>query len=279
MSKKQIKTLLSYVAAVLLLCALTIASLNIGSIQASFGEIVGAMFGHGSENADIIIDLRLPRILVALLGGTAIAVSGVLLQAVLRNPLADPGIIGVSSGASLVAVILAAFLPGLSYFTPLLSCFGGLLAFALVYSLSWKSGLSPIRIILVGVAVSSMFTGIMSAFDSGTGSSYAGAASIVDGNITLKSWSDVYTLLAYVAIGLILAMLVANRCNLLALSDQTATSLGVNVNKSRIAISLIGVVLASIATSIMGPISFLGLIVPHVARLLVGSNHKVLIPY
>jgi iron complex transport system permease protein len=156
---------------------------------------------------------------------------------------------------------------------------GGILACVIVYSLSWKSGLNPLRIILVGVAVNSMFTGLISAFNSGTGSEYSGVASIVNANITMKTWSDLQTLLVYSVIGLILALIVSNQCNLLSLEDKTARSLGVNVTTARVVVSLVAVLLASISTAIVGTISFLGLIVPHIARLLVGSNHKVLIPY
>lgn len=212
-------------------------------------------------------------------GGAATAVSGVLLQAVMKNPLADPGIIGVSSGASLAAVLITAFLPSAFFFTPFIAFLGGMVAFLLVYSLSWKGGLSPLRIILVGVAVNAMLTGLMSAFNSGTGSSYSGAASIVNANITQKTWDDFGTLVVYVVVGIIASFFVCGRCNLLALEDKTARSLGVNVTRSRIVISVIAVLLASISTAVIGPISFLGLIVPHIARLLVGSDHKVLVPY
>lgn len=142
-----------------------------------------------------------------MLGGAATAVSGVLLQAVMKNPLADPGIIGVSSGASLVAVIVTAFFPSLFFLTPMLAFIGGLVAFLLVYSLSWKGGLSPLRIILVGVAVNALCTGLMSAFNSATGSSYTGVASIVNANITQKTWDDFQTLAVYVVIGLVASFL------------------------------------------------------------------------
>jgi iron complex transport system permease protein len=214
-----------------------------------------------------------------MLGGAAMAVSGVLLQAVMKNPLADPGIIGVSSGASFVAVLVTACFPMLYNFTPLFACVGGCTACALVYLLSWKSGLSPLRLILVGVAINTMFTGLMSAFNSGTGSNYSGVASIVNANITQKTWDDFRLLVCYAVIGLILSLLVTRYCNLLSLEDKTVRSLGVNVTAIRLIISFVACLLASISTAVIGPISFLGLIVPHIARLLVGSNHKVLMPY
>ena len=269
----------AFVVTAVALVALFFVAVNTGSLQVSPEQLVSGLFVEYDDTVATIYDLRFPRIFIAMVGGAALAVSGTLLQAVIRNPLADPGIIGVSSGASLAAVLVTAFAPALFYFTPLFAFAGGLIAFALVYSLSWKGGLSPLRIILVGVAVSAMFTGVSSALDSGTGSSMSSVTSIVDANITMKTWSDFWTLLAYAAVGLVLALCVRKRCDLLALSDQTARSIGVNVDRTRVFVSCVAVLLASISTAIIGPISFLGLIVPHIARLLVGSGHKTLIPF
>lgn len=261
------------------LIALFFVAVNTGSLQVGPMQLLGGLFVSYDETVSTIYDLRLPRILIAMVGGAATAVAGVLLQAAIRNPLADPGIIGVSAGASFAAVLVTAFFPMLLFFTPVFAFVGGLVAFGLVYSLSWRGGLSPLRIILVGVAVGAMFTGLMSAFDSGTGSTMSGVASLVDANITMKTWDDFATLAVYAAIGLALALLMAKRCDLLALEDKTARSLGLNVDRARIATSAAGVLLASVSTAIIGPISFLGLLVPHIARILVGASHRVLVPY
>ena len=273
------KKILSFVLTAVGLFILFIFAVNTGSLKVTPSELFCGLFIEYNPDVATIYDLRFPRIFIAMLGGAATAVSGVLLQAVMKNPLADPGIIGVSSGASLVAVIVTAFFPSLFFLTPMLAFIGGLIAFMLVYSLSWNGGLSPLRIILVGVAVNALCTGLMSAFNSATGSSYTGVASIVNANITQKTWDDFQTLAGYVVIGLIASFFVTNQCNLLSLEDKTARSLGMNVTRSRIVISVTAVLLASISTAVVGAISFLGLIVPHIARLLVGSNHKVLVPY
>ena len=273
------KKILSFVLTAVGLFVLFIFAVNTGSLKVTPSELFSGLFIEYNPDVATIYDLRFPRIFIAMLGGAATAVSGVLLQAVMKNPLADPGIIGVSSGASLVAVIVTAFFPSLFFLMPMLAFIGGLIAFLLVYSLSWKGGLSPLRIILVGVAVNALCTGLMSAFNSATGSSYTGVASIVNANITQKTWDDFQTLAVYVVIGLVASFFVTNQCNLLSLEDKTARSLGMNVTRSRIVISVIAVLLASISTAVVGAISFLGLIVPHIARLLVGSNHKVLVPY
>lgn len=261
------------------LIALFFVAVNTGSLQVGPMQLLSGLFVSYDETVSTIYDLRLPRILIAMVGGAATAVAGVLLQAAIRNPLADPGIIGVSAGASFAAVLVTAFFPMLLFFTPVFAFAGGLVAFGLVYSLSWRGGLSPLRIILVGVAVGAMFTGLMSAFDSGTGSTMSGVASLVDANITMKTWDDFATLAVYAALGLALALLMAKRCDLLALEDKTARSLGLNVDRARIATSAAGVLLASVSTAIIGPISFLGLLVPHIARILVGTSHRVLVPY
>lgn len=273
------KKAVSFIGILIGLMALFLFAVNTGSLKVTPIELFRGLFWEYNRNVATIFDLRFPRIFIALLGGAATAVSGVLLQAVMKNPLADPGILGISSGASLTAVLISAFFPSLYFFTPTFAFLGGMAAFLLVYGLSYKEGLSPLRIILVGVAVNSMFTGLMSAFNSGTGSNYSGAASIVNANITLKTWDDFNTLLIYSLVGLFASLLVVKKCDLLALEDKTARNLGINVTASRTVISVIAVLLASISTAIIGPVSFLGLIVPHIARLLVGSNHRVLIPY
>lgn len=277
--KKTARAAISFIIMILLLAALFFAAVNIGSLKVSFSELLKGLFVEYNENVATIYDLRFPRIFISMLAGAAVAVSGVLFQAVLKNPLADPGIIGISSGASFTAVLITAFAPSLFFFTPLFAFLGGVFAFVLVYSLSWKGGLSPLRIILVGVAVEAMFSGLSSALNSMNGGNMSGVASIVNGNITMKTWDDVYTLLPYVIIGLVLAVVFTKICNILSLEDKTARSLGINVNAMRIVISMIAVLLASISTAVAGVISFLGLIVPHIGRILVGSDHRALVPF
>ena len=270
---------LSFGVMAAMLVILFFLSANLGSLKVTFVQMLKGLFVSYDQDVATIYDLRFPRILISMLAGAAIAVSGVLFQAVLKNPLADPGIIGISSGASFTAVLVTAFAPNLYFFTPLAAFVGGVIAFLLVYILSWKGGLSPLRIILTGVAVNAFFTGLSNAFNSMSGGNLSGVASIVEGNITQKTWDDVTTLFPYVLVGLILACIYIGECNLLSLEDKTARGLGLNVNQTRIVISLVAVLLASISTAIAGAVSFLGLIVPHIGRILVGSDHKRLIPF
>lgn len=276
---KRVKTAAAFLvttAAILVVFYLSILS---GGLKVTPTELFRGLFVEYDRNVAIIYDLRFPRIIVALLGGAMMAVSGVLMQAVMRNPLAEPGIIGVSSGAALAAAVAVSFFPAMSALAPAFSFLGGMAAFALVYALAWSKSLSPLRLILIGIAVDTLFKGMSDIFTAAAGGSYSGAASIIEGNISLKSWADVKIMAVYAVVGLLLSLLTARSCNLLALSDQTAASLGVNVNATRIVISAVSVLLASICAAVIGSVSFLGLIVPHIARLLVGSDHKLLIPY
>ena len=177
--RKTAKAAISFIVMIVLLVALFFAAVNIGSLKVSFPELLKGLFVKYNEDVATIYDLRFPRIVISMLAGAAIAVSGVLFQAVLKNPLADPGIIGISSGASFAAVLITAFAPTLFFFTPLFAFLGGVIAFVLVYSLSWKGGLSPLRIILVGVAVDAMFTGLSSALNSMNGGNMSGVAAII----------------------------------------------------------------------------------------------------
>lgn len=277
--RENIKVSISFVLVICLLALLFFASLNIGSIKIGYGQLFRGLFVSYDDKVATIYDLRFPRIIISIIAGAAIAVSGVLFQAVLKNPLADPGIIGISAGASFFSVLITAFFPSLYLMSPVFACVGGVIAFFLVYLLSWKEGLSPIRIILVGIAVSAMFAGLSASLNFGTGSNISGVASMVNGNISMKTWDDVHLLLPYISIGLCVSILFSGTCNLMFLDDKTINSLGVDVNLKRILISIVACILASCSTAIVGPIGFLGLIVPHIGRLLVGPDHKKLIPF
>ena len=154
------KVVFTYIITAVMLLVLFVIAVRTGSIKVSVTEVYNGLFVKYDQKIATIYDLRFPRIFIAMLGGAAMAVSGVLLQAVMKNPLADPGIIGVSSGASFAAVLVTAFFPLMYNFTPLFACIGGCTACALVYMLSWKSGLSP-ETYTCRCCINTMFTGLM----------------------------------------------------------------------------------------------------------------------
>jgi iron complex transport system permease protein len=273
------KKLISFIAVIVLLVVVSLYSMVTGSIDIGLGELITGLFTGTNENVEIIKDLRLPRIIIALFAGACLSVSGVLLQAVLRNPLAEPGIIGVSSGAGFVSILMVSFFPTLYFYTPLFSFIGGALAFLLVYLFAWKSGLDPLRMILIGVAINAVFTGLSQLLASMDASSMMSGVSVTTSTLTMKTWNDVEIIVIYGTIGLILSMLVYAWCNHLGLEDKTLRNLGFNVNRARFVISILAVLLASIATAVAGMFAFVGLLIPHIGRILVGTDHKVLIPF
>lgn len=275
MKKKIIAILLVY----LLLLALFFCSVNMGSIQVGFFQLWKGIFLAYDPEVITVFDLRFPRILIAILAGGGLALSGVLLQAVLKNPLADPGIIGVSSGAQLVTVLIAAFFPILQGQVTLFSFLGGMAAFFLVYVLSLKNGYSYLRIILIGIAVEAVLTGLAKAVNSFSGGNVSAVTAVVEGTITMKTWEDVRTMTLFVVPGLVLALFCMHWCDLLGLEDKTVRGLGLNVKKIQLLISLVAVLLASSCTAIVGVVGFLGLLVPHIGRLFVGHEHKYLMPF
>lgn len=273
------RALLAFLTVIVGLILLFFFSVNTGSIHLSFGQLVRGLFVEYDSAVASVYDLRFPRILIAMMAGAGLACAGALFQAVLKNPLADPGILGVSSGAGFAAVVAATLFPQFYFFTPLFSFLGGLLAFGLVYSLAWKGTLSPLRIILMGVAIQALFSGLSSGINSMSGGNQSGVASIVEGTITLKTWGDVKVLAGFVLVGLVLSRAAASWCNLMGLEDKTIRGLGVRVDRVRLLVSLIAVLLVGGCTAIVGTVSFLGLLVPHIGRILVGNEHRLLLPF
>ena len=273
------KKIVSMLIVLILLPLAIIYSATTGSIDVTAWELVKGLFTGADENVNIIKDLRFPRIIISLFAGAALAVSGVLLQSVMRNPLAEPGIIGVSSGSAFVTLVVLTFFPTLYFFTPLLAFIGGALAFLLVYSLSWKSGLNPLRMILIGVAINAVFTGFSELLMSSNASSMMQSVSVTHSTLTMKTWNDVQIIVIYGSLGLLVAFFLNAWANHLSLSDATLHNLGFRVNLARFVISVVAVLLASIATAVAGMFTFVGILVPHIGRTLVGSDHKWLIPF
>ncbi len=272
------QTAVQFVLLAMLLLGLIFLSINLGSIHVGFGQLLRGLFVQYDSDVAAIYDLRFPRVLISAMAGAGLAAAGTLLQAVLKNPLADPGILGVSGGAGFAAALATALLPQFYFIMPLFSFVGGLFAFALVYVLAWKGSLSPLRMVLVGVAVQSFFTGLSSAMNSMSGST-SGVAAIVEGNIAMKTWQDVRVLAFFCIPGLLAALLCWHKCNLLGLEDKTLRGLGIQVDHVRFWISLVAVWLVGGCTAIAGAVSFLGLLAPHIGRLFVGSDHRKLLPF
>ena len=274
------KKTLYIVASIIFLFFVALTSMKMGSLEISYIELIKGIFtGSNEGNMSIIRELRFPRIIIAILVGGNLAICGVLLQVVVKNPLADPGITGISAGASLVAVLIMVLFPGLNNFKSLLSFGGGLISACLVFSIAYDKGFSPLRIILAGVAMNAMLSAMSSILTTINSTGVSSVTNWLNGSIATVTWSDVKLLFIYSIIGILISFTLSQTCNLMSLGDKSAKSLGVDVNKQRILISAVAVFLASISTGVAGIISFVGLIVPHIGRFIIGSDHKYLIPF
>ncbi len=251
----------------------------VGTMKISVPDIVHTLFNkEEGPMRQVIWNIRLPRTIVAGLVGTNLAVSGCILQGVMRNPLADPHIIGISSGAGLAGIIILILFPQLSYLVPPAAFIGAMGAAILIYMLAWKGGIQPLRVILAGVAVSSLLSALISGLLVFYSDRVSGALMFMSGGLSARSWPHVRMILPYTIIGCIAAFIMSEKQNILVLGDDTARGLGLNVETDRMILTAIAAVLAASSVSVAGLLGFIGLIVPHTVRLLIGSDHKYLIP-
>lgn len=248
-------------------------SAAIGSVKISLEEIKTIIFTNiKTDNYVIFRDIRLTRVAFAVLGGLCLAISGLLLQLVLRNPMADSGALGINSGASFITTLILLVFPVSSNLVPVLSFIGGMFAFFLILLLSWEVELTPTRLILTGAAINSILRGLQSLLMTLYSDKLQGVITWQNGNLSGKTWEQFRLYCAYVIPVIILVFIFAKIMNVLNLSDSTSYSLGVPVKKYRIIVALLGVYLAAITVSQLGMIGFVGLIVPHMAKSIVGGN-------
>lgn len=251
----------------------------VGTIDISVSDIIHTLSGnHTGTNNKVIWNIRLPRMILAALVGINLALSGFILQGVMKNPLADPSIIGISSGAGLFGILILVVFPQWQNLVPIAAFGGAMLAAAIIYLLAWKGGIDPTRIVLSGVAVSELFGAGISAILVFFSDRVHGALTFMNGSLSSRSWGEVQIILPYTIIGLILALIFADKLNILVLGDDTARGLGLNVELTRLGFTALAALLAASAVSVVGLLGFVGLIVPHSIRLILGNNYKIMFP-
>lgn len=256
-----------------------IFSLAKGALYITPEQVWQIMLTSASDaKGQVIWNIRLPRTLVGALVGMNLALAGAILQAVMRNPLADPHIIGISSGAGLAGVAVMILFPSMEYLITPIAFVGAMLAAVIIYILAWKGGIRPVRIILAGVAVSAFLGSGISALMIFYSDRVHGALMWMVGGLSARSWPHLEIILPYTLIGGVLAFLGATRLNVLQLGDDMARGLGLNVEGTRIVMTAIAALLAASAVSVAGLLGFVGLVVPHAARLLIGSDFRYLLP-
>lgn len=279
MEQKAYKFTTKLIFAIIILLVLSLMSLSYGESRIGMLSSLQALFGYGdTASVTIVQNIRLPRVIAAILAGSTLGLSGLYTRTALKNPLADSSILGIQSGASVMALIALLVVPSMSAFLPLFAFVGGFMAFALVMLFSYQKGFSPMRLVLSGVAVNSFFTAVTSVITIDHVNELQNTVQWTSGSLVGISNSDVSTMFIYSIIAIVMAMLLIPMLELLKLEDNMLISLGKNPNVYRFIASVVAVMLASISLSFVGVIAFAGIIVPHVSQMLVGSKMKHIFP-
>lgn len=289
LSKNQHTFKLLMIVTSILIVIVFLLSINAGYLKIPLADVFSTLIGKGTPNNELtIFDFRLPRIIMALLVGMGIAVSGSILQGVSQNPLADPGILGINSGAGFAVVVYMFFFQGTAFFTGMLSIFimpltalaGAFIAALLIYLFSWKNGtVTPIRLLLVGIGINAAFGAGLIIFQMKMDSiDFMKAIIWISGTIWGTNWTYVWALLPWLLILIPFAVYKSRFLDVLRLGDSVAIGVGVRIEKERVILLLVAVALAGASVSVGGGITFLGLIAPHIARRLIGARHAKIIP-
>jgi iron complex transport system permease protein len=281
-----------FIVLIILLFILTIItfviSLNLGVVRIAPIDVFKTLLGKGTARDQLVlVDFRLPRMILALLIGAGLAVSGAILQGVTKNELADPGILGINSGAGFMVILFIYFFQGSMnsintlgiFLMPLFALAGAVLAAFLIYVLAWKKGIDPVRLILVGIGVNSGFGAAIIIFQLKMNpQDFMQAAVWLSGDIWGTNWKFVAILAPLILLLLPFALYKAHILNIMNLGDQVATGLGIQVEKERRLLLLAAVALAGFSVAAGGGIAFLGLVAPHIAKRLIGPKHQLFLP-
>jgi iron complex transport system permease protein len=273
----------------ILLVAASIFSLCIGTVNLSISEILSALFSDDPTGTDtnrkIIFDIRLPRILNTVIVGAALSCSGLILQSLLKNNLAEPGLLGISSGAGLGAILIFILPLSLPFFfiTPVSFIFAvstTVLIFFIAKGLggSYTNFISTNKIILAGIAISAVISSVNGFLLLTSGSSITQILFWLNGGFSGRGWSEFFVGAGFTFFGVIFAFLISKDLNVLSLGDELSVSLGLNLKKIQRVSIFLSSLLAASAVSIAGIITFVGLVVPNISKLLIGNDHRFTIP-
>ena len=281
--KKQRMIMLTLLVLIILTA---IISAGIGYSSLSFERLLPTLFGQGTFKEEFVLfSVRLPRIIITVLAGMALALSGAILQTITRNDLADPGIIGINSGAGVAIALFFLFFPidasSFVYMLPLVAFIGALLTAFFIYILSYNRevGLQPVRLVLIGVGFSMALSGLMIVLISSAERQKVDfIAKWLAGNIWGADWPFILAIIPWLLVLIPFTLYKANKLNILGLGEPTAIGIGISIEKERIILLLTAVALAASAVSVTGGIAFIGLMAPHIAKSLVGPRHQLFIP-
>ncbi|NGO75605.1 iron chelate uptake ABC transporter family permease subunit [Streptomyces sp. YC504] len=263
------------------LLLVVVASIAIGAKQIPVGDVWHGLFGNtGTDNDVVIRDLRLPRTLLGLLAGAALGLAGAVMQALTRNPLADPGLLGINAGASAAVVSAVSFFGVTSLTGYVWFAFAGAAAvMVLVYALGGVRAATPVRLALAGTAATAALYGYINAVQIMDTAALDKMRFWTVGSLASASMSTVGQVLPFIGVGIVLALVVARPLNAMGMGDDTARALGAHVNRTRAVAMLAVTLLCGAATAACGPIVFVGLMVPHIVRSFTGPDQRWILPY
>lgn len=277
--KRYRKKIILILILLILSVAATFVCAGIGTARFTVSEVAKALFVADDSMSRLLVwNLRFPRILTGGLVGICLSLSGCILQGVMNNTMASPSTIGVTSGASFVGYLVLVAFPGFAHLLPIGSILGAFGTTLLIYSLAYQKGVSPVKMILSGMAVSAMFGAFNDVIRTLFAESLGNVSGFLVGGLNGCTWESFQMIVPYALTGMVICMFLPQKMNILMLGDETANSLGVHTERFRFFLIVVSSLLAGAAISVAGLISFVGLIVPHIARLLVGSDYKYLFP-
>ncbi|HIA6995667.1 TPA: FecCD family ABC transporter permease [Staphylococcus aureus] len=278
--KRKRRTTLTYIVSLCFLFICIYLNMAIGSSKINFSDIVHYVTGYTDTKATFLLhNVRVPRMIAGLFIGGALAVSGLLMQAMTRNPLASPKIFGVSSGASFFIVFVTIIIPSLEYYALYLGVIGAFIGGLTVYTLSGATkGMTPIKLALAGMAIHLFFSSMTEGIIILNENSNEQVMFWLVGSLSSMKWDEILTILPWIIGALIVTIFIGRQLTIMELGDDIAKGLGQNINKVRIIIGLLVIILTGMSVSVAGPIGFVGLIVPHIVKRYVSKNYLVMIP-
>ncbi|WP_368506004.1 FecCD family ABC transporter permease [Alkalihalophilus sp. As8PL] len=263
------------------LIALFFCAMVFGAAEVTVREVWTALVTNATgDQLSMLREIRFPRAIAAIFVGAALAVSGAIIQGLTRNPLADPGLLGITAGANLALAITIAFIPAANYFGLMIACFIGAAVgtvMVLTIGAARKGGFSPFRIVLAGAAV----TAFLAAIAEGIGIYFKISKDVsmwTAGGLIGTSWGQLQIVIPFIIVGTLVAIFLSKQLTILSLSEEVAVGLGQHTTKIKVILFLVIIVLAGAAVALVGNMAFIGLMIPHIVRAVVGTDYRYVLP-
>ena len=280
-NKRSIPFIYKMIASLLVFVGMFVVAMVFGAADTTIKDVWLALTSHVKTDATLMLrEIRLPREVAAIFVGAALAVAGAIMQGLTRNPLADPGLLGLTAGANAAFAITLVILPSVNYFGLMISCFiGAAVGTIMVFSIGFikKGGFSPLRIVLAGAAVSAFLTAI----SEGVGIYFKVSKNIsmwTSGGMIGTTWGQLQIIVPFIIVGILVSLLLSRQLTILSLNEEVAVGLGQNTTRIKVILFIVIILLAGASVALVGNMTFIGLMVPHIVRAIVGTDYRYIIP-